>query len=85
MVNILAVVQSHSSSNMLQAILGQLTSFVESTGTNMSMVGLGVETQALAQRAQLLIIGKIDELRYAAPDGGSGASTPVVGPPASSN
>ena len=67
----------------MQAIQTQLVGFIESSGNNLSMVGLGVETQALAQRAQILIGGKVDELRYAMPQddsgsGTSGNSTPLV-------
>lgn len=63
----------------MQTILAQLMAFIESAGSNLSVCELSVETQALAQRSQVLIQGKVDELRYSVPpDEASGGSTPMV-------
>lgn len=64
----------------LQAILTQITNFIASAGINLLTGELSIETQALAQRSQGLVQGKVDELRYSMPldEGPSGNSTPLV-------
>ncbi|KAK9814030.1 hypothetical protein WJX73_009617 [Symbiochloris irregularis] len=62
-----------------EAILTQITNFIASAGSNLLTGELSIETQALAQRTQGLVQGKVDELRYSVPldEGPSGNNTPL--------